>query len=127
MANLKPFQVKVFFKDGSHKEYGFNTAMERKIYLWGIRDANGRKVKNTEEVDLKHACMGCTDQANLTYLREEGDTTCLVIDICEKCKTNIIMLSVIESTGVGRVVSKKVAFGLTPFEDLKKDAGIPED
>lgn len=132
MANLTPFQVKVtleLMKGGLQriKDRGFQTVMERMIYLQGLRDGEGCKVVKVEEVDLKHSCMGCTKPANLTYLCEEGEKTCLVIDVCEKCSKNVIMLSVMKTQGVSRVVSMNEAFGLTSFDDLIKDAKIPED
>lgn len=128
MANMKPFQVIVTFKDGSKKEYGFNTAMERKIYLWGVKDAEGKKIADVDEHNYKEPCMACnSNPVERTFVREKGKhdiTTRTVVKLCEKCSKNIIALGMIQR---GEIVSEKEAFGLPSFEEHKESTGLPED
>lgn len=121
MANMKPFQVIVTFNDGTRKEYGFNTAMERTIYLWGVRDTSGKVLVSKDEINYKDPCMACGSKpAERTYLRKKsGKSSYLVVDLCEPCTTNIIMLnSPFLAEGGGRLVDENETFGLPWFEDL---------
>ena len=136
MANLKPFQVIVTFEDPngdeSKKEYGFNTAMERRIYLWGVLDAAGLKIADVDEHDYRPPCMACNDRpVERTFVRAKGErekTTRTVVKLCEKCSKNIIMLSMpYLADGGGEIVSEKEAFGLSSFEEHRKNTGLPEE
>jgi hypothetical protein len=126
MANLKPFQVIVTFRDRTKQEYGFNTAMERKIYLWGVKDAEGREVTDIDEYNYKPPCMACSSNpVDRTFVRkkEERDkTTRVVVKLCEECSKNVIALGMVMG---GEIVSDEEAFGLPGFEDLVKNAGLP--
>lgn len=124
MANLKPFQVIVTFRDGSKKEYGFNTAMERKIYLWGVMDASGKVLEDIDQHNYKSPCMACNDRpVEKRYVRAKGPfqkTTRTIVELCEECSTNFIALarSDIYLRKGGRIVSDKEAFGLPSFEEM---------
>jgi len=130
MANLKPFQVIVTFKDGSKKEYGFNTAMARRIYLWGVHDAAGKEILNIDGHEYKMPCMVCNSRpVERTFVRDKrpGEkTTRIVVKICERCSGNFLAIAGWEQFSVGgggtpgQIVSNDEAFGLPSFEDHKK-------
>ncbi len=124
MANLKPFQVIVKFRDGTRKEYGFNTAMERKIYLWGVRDTSGKTVEDVDQHNYKSPCSACNDRpVEKRYVRAKASdqtTTRTIVELCEECSTNFVALAVsdIYLQEGGRIVSDKEAFGLPSFEEM---------
>jgi hypothetical protein len=127
MANLKPFQVKVKFKslDGevTEKEYGFNNALERKIYLWGLTDAAEKEVVKVEEINFRNMCLSCGSEATLSFLLNEEDSRAvlkesydeglrLIVDLCEECKSDEPSIALALSYSKGRVVKESDTFGL---------------